>query len=114
MAPKKAMKAMKAMKSTKAMKAMKAMKKYSPQRTMRRAVFQGLVDYTNYGLAKEDLVKNKRGRIVSKKLHEQRKGNAWISALGQARWALGLRGFQKVRKGSALYKKAKDLMIPEE
>ena len=51
-----------------------------------------------------DLVKNKQGKIVLKKK------SPWIAAILAARQALHVKGFAVVKKGSALYKKAKELM----
>ena len=57
-------------------------------------------------------MKTKTGKIVTKKQHaagekgyENIKG--WISAVQKARKALGIKGFVAIKKGSALYKKAK-------
>merc|ERR1719476_513608 len=73
----KAMKSMKSMKAMKAMKAMKSMKKkamkvsviamYKSKAYAKRAVFTGKKMKTVGGLKKENLVKSKSGRIVSKK-----------------------------------------------
>merc|ERR1719191_1412495 len=98
------------------MKAMKALKKVSKIAKGKRAksvVFRGTKAKTVGGLTKSDLVKNKRGLIVSKK--RQAKGKAlyskfakkWISSVQQARKALGLKGFVAIKKGSPLYNKAK-------
>merc|ERR1711924_575823 len=60
-----------------------------------------------------DLIKNSRGKIVSKKASQRAKKNyhikGWITAVQKARKALGLKGFVAIKKGSALYKKAKEL-----
>merc|ERR1719160_193666 len=67
----KAMAAMKAMKAMKAMAAMKAMKKKAMKKlkafTQKRYAFSGKLAKTASGLTKADLVKNKRGKVVSKK-----------------------------------------------
>ena len=64
----KAMKAMKAMKgAAKAMKAMKAAMKVSAKLT-KRHVYAGKTTKTRGRLAKSDLMKNKRGKVVSKAL----------------------------------------------
>ena len=57
----------------------------------------------------EALVKNKNGRIVSKKASAKGKTNKWIKACVAARKALGVKGFSVIKKGTALYKKAKSL-----
>jgi hypothetical protein len=36
-------------------------------------------------------------------------GNSWITAVAKARKQLGIKGFQAVRKGTPLYKKAKHI-----
>merc|ERR1712159_278350 len=104
------MKAMKAMKSMKAMKAMKkkAMKKVSA-RLAKRHVFAGKATKTASGLSKGDLVKNKAGRIVSKKRSAKSKKSPWIAAVAAARKALNIKGFAAIKKGSPLYNKAKAL-----
>merc|ERR1712149_37820 len=110
-----AMKAMKAMKAMAAMKAMKAMKKskIAKGKLAKAVVFRGNKEKTIGGLQKKDLVKNKRGSIVSKK--QQAKGNAlyskyakkWITAVMAARKSLGVKGFVAVKKGTPLYAAAK-------
>merc|ERR1712139_27253 len=108
-----AMKAMKAMKAP-AMKAMgKAMKAKRVSKRMAKAVaFRGNPTGGATTLKKEDLVKSKTGRIVSKKqsLRAKRmyaKGiGKWTSAVQKARKALGTTGFVAVKKGTPLYKKA--------
>merc|ERR1711988_97574 len=68
---------------------------------------------TSGGLTSSDLIKNSRGKIVSKKASQRAKKNyyikGWITAVQKARKALGLKGFVAIKKGSALYKKAKEL-----
>ena len=103
----KAMKAMKAMAAMKAMKAMK--KKVISARLARRHAFAGKIDKTVSGLKKSDLFKNKTGKIVSKKASLRAKKNPWIAAVKQARSALKIKGFCAIKKGSPLYKKAKEL-----
>merc|ERR1719335_944019 len=72
-----AMKAMKAMKVMKAMKAMKKLKAF----TQKRYAFAGKLTKTASGLTKSDLVKNKRGKIVSKKNQAFGQKSAWIKAV---------------------------------
>merc|ERR1719377_170366 len=107
---------MKAMKK-KAMKAMKkkkkAMKKYKkPVRTYKRLAFAGKIKKTKTGLSKEDLIKNKYGKIVSKKMSAKGKKSPWIAAVAAARKALSIKGFKAIKKGSPLYLKAKSLYKP--
>merc|ERR1739848_301680 len=67
-------------------------------------------DYkTKTGLAKSDLVQNKHGRVVSKKLSQRGKKSPWIAACNQARKELKIKGFAVIKKGTPLYKKAKEL-----
>merc|ERR1711937_383238 len=112
----KAMKAMKAMGAMKAMRAMKkkAVSKIAKGKLARSVVFHGTKDKTYTGLTKADLIKNKRGKIVTKKsVAAGKKAYAnikgWTVACQKARKALGIKGFVAIKKGSALYKKAKEL-----
>ena len=57
----------------------------------------------------KDLIKNKHGRVVSKKQSAQGKKNTWMIAVKKARAALKIKGFVAVKKGTELYKKAKEL-----
>lgn len=80
--------------------------------SMRRKVFKGSEHATKGGLTQGDLVKNKRGRIVSKARSEKAKKKtsprleAWRDAVAKAKKALHLEGFQAIRKGTPLYEKA--------
>merc|ERR1719421_621860 len=106
------------MKAMAAMKAMRAMKKKSVSkvakgRFAKSVVFRGSKAKTTGGLTKADLVENKRGKIVSKKaLAHGKKAysniKGWTVAVQKARKALGVKGFVAVKKGTALYKKAKE------
>merc|ERR1719333_109471 len=99
----------------KAMKVMKkkAMKKtaagYKTKKGALRAVFAGKIMKSKGGLKKDALMKTKSGKIVSKKMHLRGKANKWIKAVNAARKALGVKGFTAIKKGSALYKKARSL-----
>mmetsp|Transcript_71475 Transcript_71475/g.149415 ORF Transcript_71475/g.149415 Transcript_71475/m.149415 type:complete len:412 (-) Transcript_71475:217-1452(-) len=135
----KAPKAMKAMKKAKPMKKVKKAalkKKKKPtkaemklkkvpgetkkdkQRRIQRtlvAVWRGKLKRTPGGLKKDDLMKNARGKIVSKKKSAKGKEqfkrvSVWIAALVKARKELGLTGKDVPTKGSPLYKKVKELM----
>ena len=101
---------MKAMKVMKAMKAMKAMKKKPiSAKLAKRHAFFGKIDKTATGLKKSDLVKSKSGKIVSKKKSALGKQSPWIAAVQKARKELKIKGFAVVKKGTPLYKKAKEL-----
>merc|ERR1711920_258451 len=120
----KAMKAMKAKKTTmKAMKAMKAKRVsvIAKGKHARATVFRGFKAKTASGMTKDNLAKNKRGKIVSKKASARSKKNfansalkAWCDATKAARKALNLKGFVpvggKTAQGKALYAKAKSLL----
>merc|ERR1712173_133240 len=65
------------------------------------------------GQTKSDLMKNKRGKIVSKKANAagkkvyKRNGlGKWTKAFMQARKNLGLKGFVACKKGTKFYKEA--------
>merc|ERR1719408_1201802 len=110
------MKAMKAMAAMKAMKAMKkkAVSKIAKGKLAKLVVFRGTKAKTYTGLTKNDLVKNKRGKIVTKKQTAAGKKayaniKGWTVAVQKARKALGVKGFVAVKKGTPLYKKAKEL-----
>jgi hypothetical protein len=100
-------KAMKAMAAMKAMRAMK--KKVISARLARRHAFAGKLDKTKTGLKKSDLMKNKAGRIVSKKASLRAKASPWLAAVKQARKELKIKGFCAIKKGTPFYKKAKEL-----
>merc|ERR1719387_3193648 len=97
------------MKAMAAMKAMKAMKKKPVSAKLaKRHAFAGKI---SSGLTKADLKETKSGRIVSKKKSAICKSNfgGWQAALAKARKALNVKGFVAVKKGTPLYKKAKEL-----
>merc|ERR1712061_554676 len=128
----KATTAMKAMKGAKAMKAMKAKKVMRAMKAKkvsviakgtraRAAVFAGTKVKTYTGLKKDDLKKNKNGKIVSKAASAAAKRayagsvlKKWNDACKAARKALGVTGFVaiggKTAAGRALYAKAKSLL----
>merc|ERR1740129_164966 len=103
----------------KAMKAMKAMKKtvskIAKGKRAKASVWLGGKEKTSGGLTKSDIVKSKSsGKLVSKKASVAGKKaykhiKGWTVAVQKAKKALGLKGFVAVKKGSALYKKAKEL-----
>merc|ERR1712138_261958 len=110
---------MKAMKAVKAMKAMKAMKKKAVSkiakgRFAKAVVLRGSKEKTAGGLKASDLIKNKSGKIVSKKKSAAAKKRfattvgPWMQAVKKARVALKIKGFVAIKKGSPLYIKAKE------
>merc|ERR1712099_17700 len=100
-------------------KAMKAMKKtvskIAKGKRARASVFRGGKEKTSGGLKKSDIVKSKSsGKLVSKKASAAGKKaykniQGWTVAVQKAKKALGLKGFVAIKKGSAVYKKAKEL-----
>merc|ERR1719421_893035 len=76
-------------------------------------VLRGKKEKTVGGLKAKDLVKNKYGKVVSKKASAKAKKSPWIQAVANARNALKLKGFVAVKKGSPLYAKAKSLYKPK-
>merc|ERR1711997_89285 len=112
----------KAMKA-KSMKVMKAKKVsvIAKGKMARALVFNGRKQKTQSGMTKANFVKNKSGKIVSKKASERAKKafassglKAWCDAIKAARKALNLTGFVaiggKSATGKALYAKAKSLL----
>merc|ERR1712227_892031 len=83
----------------------------------KRKVWNGTAKWTKGGLTKGDLMLNKNGKVVSKKLFK--KGQAlrklsggWMAAVMKARKELGITGFCLMNRGAqgvALYKRAKEL-----
>merc|ERR1712072_1169438 len=79
----------------------------------RSVVFRGTKGKTQGGLKKTDLMKNKNGRIVSKKSNAAGKKafkniKGWTVAVSKARKFLKIKGFLAVKKGSPLYNKARE------
>merc|ERR1712193_55690 len=119
MKKKAAMKAMKVMKKKAAMKAMKVMKKKAAMKEKavskiargshaKSMVLRGSKEKTASGLTAKDLIKNKYGKIVSKKSSARSKKSPWIQAVAKARKALKIKGFAAIKKGTPLYAKAKE------
>ena len=103
----------KAMRAAKAMKAMKRVSKFAKGKMARAVVFRGNKEATLSGLTKSSLMRNKNGKIVSKKQSANGKKayariKGWTMAVAKARKALGVKGFVAVKKGTPLYKKAKE------
>mmetsp|Transcript_128956 Transcript_128956/g.401169 ORF Transcript_128956/g.401169 Transcript_128956/m.401169 type:complete len:143 (+) Transcript_128956:79-507(+) len=118
--PKFSMKAKAPAKSGKALKASKAKRvsKVAHGRFARALVFRGRKEKTVGGLTKEGLMRNKRGKIVSKRasaLGKRKYANIedWTEAVMEARKSLHTQGFVaingKTLHGKALYLKAKSL-----
>merc|ERR1712244_156712 len=83
-------------------------------RGTRNQVFRGTRQKVKTtGQTKDDLMKNKRGRVVSKKANAAGKRTykrnglvKWNKAFMQARKNLNLKGFVACKKGSKFYKEA--------
>merc|ERR1719160_2363196 len=105
---------MKVMKVRKA----KRVTKVASGRLAKSQVFRGRKEKTKSGLTREMLMKNKRGKIVSKRQSAAGKRKfhlieGWVDAVMKTRASLGLRGFVAINGrtlvGKALYVKAKAL-----
>merc|ERR1719161_1310519 len=113
---------MKAMKTKSAMKGVmkrKTVSKIARGRLAKSLVFRGRKEKTVGGLKAGDLMKNKRGKVVSKRrsaLGKRRFKNieAWVQAHMAARTALHVSGFCAVNgktvQGKAVYVKAKAIL----
>ena len=91
----------------------KRVSKIAKGKRAKYAVFIGRKEKTASGLKKSDLIKNKSGKIVTRKSSARGKKNKFMNAVIAARKALGIKGFQavggKTAKGQALLKKARSL-----
>merc|ERR1711959_423452 len=95
-------------------RAMKAKKSVIAKGKMAKSVvFRGTKVKTAGGFTKTDLMRSKTGKIVTKsksaagkKAYKNIKG--WTVAVSKARKFLKVKGFVAVKKGSALYNKAKE------
>merc|ERR1719335_926425 len=86
-------------------KAMKGMKRKAMKKSViakgkrgKASVLRGTKEKTVGGLKKSDLMKNKNGKVVSRKQHARgvkayAKIRGWTNAVKQARKALGIKGF---------------------
>merc|ERR1712164_151185 len=110
-AKKAAKKAKKAAKKPKKKK--KKVSKVAKGRFRKVLVLRGKKEKTVGGLKATDLIKNKYGRVVSKKTSARAKKFPWIAAVTDARKALKITGFVVVKKGTPLYAKAKALYKPK-
>ena len=87
---------------------MKRVSKFAKGRRAKSVVFRGTKTATTGGLTKANLMKNKNGKIVSKKANAHGKKayariKGWTIAVTKARKALGVKGFLAVKKGTPLY-----------
>merc|ERR1712113_938570 len=111
--------AMKAMKGARSMKA-KRVTKIARGKRARSQVLQGRKEKTLSGLTQASLMRNKYGKIVSKKASAAAKkryqtsgAKLWAECIKQARKSLSLKGFVAINgkqaEGKALYAKSKSL-----
>ena len=75
------------------------------------SVFRGTKQKTSSGLTKHKLMKNKSGKVVTKKSHARGLKNKWAQAFAKARAALKIKGFcpigGKTAQGKALLAKTR-------
>merc|ERR1719161_1805752 len=92
----------------------KTVSKIAKGKLAKAMVLRGSKEKTSSGLKKSDLMKNKTGKIVSKKMSARAKKlfsqtvGPWMQAVKKARAALKIKGFVAIKKGSPLYIKAKE------
>merc|ERR1719226_187213 len=93
--------------------------KVAKGRMAKALVFRGSKEKTTGGLKKESLMKNKRGKVVSKRAsalgkRRYRQIEAWVDSVMEARKALHVSGFVaingKTLQGKALYVKTRALL----
>merc|ERR1719412_2741369 len=98
----------------------KRITKVAKGRMAKAIVFRGSKKKTTGGLKRDALMKNKRGKVVSKRASAQgkvafRRIGAWVESVKQARRALHVSGFVaingKTGQGKALYMKSKALWL---
>merc|ERR1712098_171134 len=85
----------------------KAKAKPISKRAARSRVFRGKLGKSKGGLTKAALMKNKHGKIVSRKASARASKNKWIAAVMKARKDLKIKGFAVCKKGTAFYKAAR-------
>merc|ERR1712060_916847 len=112
--------AMKGPAMKRAMKKAKRVSIIARGRQSKASVLSGRKQKTSGGVTKEGLMKNRRGKVVSKKSSARAKKafahtiQAWSNAVKAARKALGVTGMLcvggKSAAGQALYAKAKSIM----
>merc|ERR1712224_176842 len=92
----------------------KTVSKIAKGKLAKAMVLRGSKEKTATGLKKSDLMRNKNGKIVSKKKSALAKKmfastvGPWMQAVKKARAALKIKGFVAIKKGSPLYIKAKE------
>merc|ERR1712190_392858 len=98
----------------------KRVSKMAKGRLAKALVFRGSREKTVGGLKRDGLMKNKRGKIVSKKASAAGKRSFrnveyWVASVVEARKALHMSGFVAINgksvQGKALYVKSKALAV---
>merc|ERR1712093_157063 len=110
-----AVKAMKAMRGMRVQK--KSVSKVAKGRLAKHLVFKGTKEKTVSGLTKDDIIRNKAGKLVSRKKSALGKKfdrvKNWRESFMKARAAMGVRGFVAMNgqtaQGKALYAKTRSL-----
>merc|ERR550537_1441588 len=106
----------------KAMKKKKTVSKIARGRFAKVLVFRGTKEKTVGGLKADMLIKNKHGKVVSKRRSAAGKRSyanikPWVEALMSARKALHVQGFHSINgkslQGKALYFKTKSFLKTE-
>ena len=100
------------MKKSRAMRKAKRVSKIAKGKRAKSAVFAGRKAKTVGGLTKADLIRNKQGKVVSKKQSAQAKKKSkhfvkWAAAFMRARRDLKIKGFAPC-KGALLAKTRQD------
>merc|ERR1719439_147213 len=99
---------------------MKRVSKIAKGKLAKYLVFKGTKEKTKSGLTKDDLVRNKAGRIVSRKKSALGKKfdrvKGWRESFMKARAVMGVRGFVAMNgqtaQGKALYAKTRSFYSP--
>merc|ERR1719213_1490130 len=114
---------MKAMKAMRKVMKKKKVSKIAKGRMAKSLVFRGSREKTAGGLTRDSLMRNKRGKVVSKRQNAKGKRafknvETWVEAFVQAREMLRVEGFHaangKTLQGKALYYKTKALRTANE
>merc|ERR1711907_765882 len=115
--------AMKAMKAMRKVMKKKKVSKIARGRMAKALVFRGSKEKTVGGLTRDSLMRNKRGKVVSKRQNAKGKRafkniETWLESFMQAREMLRVEGFHaingKTLQGKALYYKTKALRTANE
>lgn len=108
---------MKAKKATRVMKVAKKVVKMTKRVSRiakgkhgKKLVWSSKKVKTSGGLTKGDLVKSRRGKIVSKRRSEQGKQNRWSIATKKAHGIKGYVGFKPIKRGNSFYNAIKQIM----